>query len=174
MHVTFLLRQIKQGDLALRRLRISDGPFLSRTLGREDILRSSGVCRPGRSPWIFFHWWLRKTFFVAYCIELQLRTIGFIGLFNLVPGASAEVSLVLFDPVFRRRGYGSRAFTMLSGNTFTKAFAHTFIVRVRKDNESARSFWTKLGFETVRVDGDTIVMVMTKKRLPEGEVKETL
>jgi RimJ/RimL family protein N-acetyltransferase len=167
MLITSLPRCITHRDLTLRHLRISDGPFLSGIMEREDILKSSGVCktrqssgvcRPRRTPWIIFYWWLRKTFFVAYCIERKAHTIGFIGLSNLVPGESAEISLVLFDPVSRRKGYGTRAFTLLSQHPFTTAFANTFIVRVRKDNESARSFWTKLGFETVGGDGDTIMM----------------
>lgn len=167
MLITSLPRYITQRDLTLRHLRISDGPLLSETLKREDILESSRVCktcissrvcRPRRTSWIIFYWRLRKIFFAAYCIERESRTIGFIGLFNLVPGESSELSLVLFDPFFRRRGYGTRAFKMLSRNKFTATFANTFIARVRKDNEPAYCFWRKLGFETVGYDGDIIVM----------------
>ena len=159
MLITSLPRYIKQRDLTLRHLRISDGPSLSETLMQEDILESSGVCRPRRTPWIFFFWWLRKTFFIAYCIERKSQTIGFIGLSNFTPGESAEISLVLFDPVSRRRGYGTRSFKLLSRNSFTTAFANTFIVKVRKDNESALSFWASLGFVTIGIDGDVTVMI---------------
>jgi ribosomal protein S18 acetylase RimI-like enzyme len=184
MLITSLPRYIKQRDLTLRRLRILDGPFLSATLKRrEDILKSSGVCKtpqssgvcktrqsggvctPRRTPWLFFYWWLRKTFFVAYCIERKSQTIGFIGLSNLVPGESAEISLVLFDSACRRRGYGTASFQLLSRSSFTIAFANTFIVRVRKDNESARFFWTSLGFVTLGSDGDVTVMI---RRMPSG------
>lgn len=158
MLITSLPRYITQRDLTLRHLRISDGPLLSETLKREDILESSRVCRPRRTSWIIFYWRLRKIFFAAYCIERESRTIGFIGLFNLVPGESSELSLVLFDPFFRRRGYGTRAFKMLSRNKFTATFANTFIARVKKDNGPAYCFWRKLGFETVGYDGDIIVM----------------
>jgi ribosomal protein S18 acetylase RimI-like enzyme len=158
MLIAFLPRCIKQRGLTLRPMRISDGPNLSKNLMREDIIITRGICTPRGISWIFFYWWLRKIFFAAYCIERESRTIGFIGLFNLVPGESSELSLVLFDPAFRRRGYGTRAFEMLSQSYFMAAFANTFIVRVRKDNEPAFSFWRKLGFETVRDDKDIIVM----------------
>jgi RimJ/RimL family protein N-acetyltransferase len=158
MLTTFLPRCRRDGDITLRPLRISDGPSLSRILEQEDILKSGGRKRLRRTHWIFFYFWLRRTFFAAYCIEHQAETIGFVGLHNLVPGESAEISLVLFDPAGRRRGYGTRAFKLLCGNSFTISFADTLIAKVRNDNGPARSFWTSLGFVTLRSDGDVTVM----------------
>ncbi len=166
-----LPRRMNHGNLALRQLRMSDGRFLSEVMSRHDILESGAAGKPGRSSWIFFYWWLRKTFFAAYCIEHNGQVIGFIGLFNLVPGESAEISLVLFDPVLRRRGYGTRAFQLLAGSPILE-LANTLIARVRKDNLSAHSFWSKLGFQTVR--NEPGVMVMIKRRLIAGiEERET-
>jgi RimJ/RimL family protein N-acetyltransferase len=158
MLIAPLPRRIKQQDLTLRHLRLSDGPFLSKTLMRKDILISNGILTRLGTSWIFFYWWLRRTFFVAYCIEHKSQPVGFIGLSNLMVGKSSDISLVLFDPAFRRKGYGTDAFKMLSRNSFTKAFANTFIARVRKDNEPALCFWRKLGFETLRSDNDIMVM----------------
>ncbi len=166
MLFAFLPRYIKQQDLTLRLLRISDGPSLSEALKQKDILKSCGISRspetdsirPCGTSWISFYRWLRKTFFIAYCIERKAQRIGFIALSNLAPGESAEISLVLFDPLFRGQGYGTRAFEMLSRNSFAKAFANTFVARVKKDNSRAYSFWRKLGFEAVTDEGDTTVM----------------
>jgi RimJ/RimL family protein N-acetyltransferase len=166
MMIAHLPACIKDRDVRLRHVRISDGPGISELLEHDDILTSSGINTPRRTQWLFFYCWLRKTFFAAYFIELKKEKIGFIGLYNLAPGESAEISLIVFDPSFRRRGYGTLAFKMLSQNPFTAAFANTFIVRVRTDNEPARSFWRKLGFETVRVEGDTIEMRLRKADYP--------
>ncbi len=158
MMIAHVPAYIEDRDLRLRHLRISDGRVISELLYRADVLKSSGINTPPKTHWTFFYCWIRRTFLAAYRIELKAETIGFIGLHNFAPGESAEISLVLFAPAMRLRGYGRRSFEMLSRNPFTKAFAGTFIARVRKDNEAARSFWRKLGFETVDSQGDTILM----------------
>lgn len=158
MLITRVPLSLKDGDLKLRPFRVTDGLYLSRLLAQEDILNSSSVDIPRKPLWFLLYWWIRRTFPVAYCVERQAKVIGFIGLYNLAAGRSSEITLVLFDPVFRRRGFGTLAFNLLSRNSFTKAFANTFIARVRKDNEPALFFWRKLGFKTVRSDKDTMVM----------------
>jgi len=165
MLIAYLPACIEDRDLGLRQLRISDGPFLSELLEHGDILISSGINTPRRTPWVLLYWWLRRTFPVAYCIEREARTIGFTGLHNLVPGESAEISLVIFDPASRRRGYGTRSVQLLCGNSFTISLADTFIARVRNDNGPARSFWRSLGFAFLESDGDVTVMI---RRSPFG------
>ncbi len=156
------------GDTALRRVRISDGQSLSKKMMTSDDIVTSGSDRkPEQTPWIFFYWWLRRTFFAAYCIEYKGEMIGFIGLYNLVPWESAEISLVLFTTAFRRKGHGTLAVQMLSENPALMELAKTLIARVRKDNTHARLFWAKLGFEEVRMDED--VMVMVKNSIGRGE-----
>lgn len=165
MLIGFSSKSITEGNLTLRHLSLSDGPLISKLLRHKDVLESSGIKTSRSAPWILFYWWLRRTFFSAYCIEHELQTIGFIGLYNLKPDASAEISLVFFDSACRRKGYGTRSFQMLSRNSHIAEAVNTFIVRVRKKNESSRSFWNGLGFETAGSDGD--VLIMTRKRLPE-------
>lgn len=78
----------------------------------EDILSTSGLNRPIASSWFSVWWWMKKTFIPAYFIECDSKQIGFIGLYNLIPGKSAEMSLAIFDKNNRRLGYGTRAFNI--------------------------------------------------------------
>jgi RimJ/RimL family protein N-acetyltransferase len=165
MLIAHLPAYIEDRDLRLRRLRISDGPFISKLLQHDDILISSGTDTHRRTPWPLLYWWLRRTFLIAYCIEHRARTIGFVGLYNIVSGESAEISLVIFDPLSRRRGFGTRAFQLLCGNSFTISLEDTLIAKARRDNEPARAFWTSLGFGPAGNEGD--IMVMIRER-PSG------
>jgi len=156
--ITSLPRYINDGDIILRPVRISDKPSISKILERNDILKSSGVTRLRTTPWFLLYRWLRRTFFAAYCIERNARTIGFIGIYNLVPDKSAEISLAIFDPADRMKRTGSRAFQVFCKSYFSSAPGNTLIARVRNDNEVARSFWARLGFVTTGRDGDVLVM----------------
>ncbi len=156
---------ITTGEMTLRRVRISDRSLLSKNMTEDDTDKSSSDGRPGCTPWIFYLR-LRRTFFTAYCIEYEREVIGFIGLYNLVPAESAEISLALFEPSLRRKGHGTRAVQMLFQSTVVRALANTIIAKVRKDNISARSFWAKLGFQEVGIEEDVMVMIRKNFRAP--------
>ncbi len=158
MFIAYLSASIEDRDLRLRRIRISDGPLLSKLLEHDDILKSSGISAPRRTPWVLFYWWLRRTFLVASCIERESRTIGFIGLSKPPIGKSAEISLVIFDPTNRRRGFGTRAFQLSCRVFYALTPEDILLVKVQNDNEAALSFWSKLGFENLCSDGCMTVM----------------
>jgi len=99
-------------NLRLRPLRMSDGLFILRGLNDGAILKASGLGRPIVSSGFFVWWWMKKTFTPAYFIECDSKQIGFIGLYNLMIGKSAEMSLIIFDKNNRRIGYGTRAFNI--------------------------------------------------------------
>jgi RimJ/RimL family protein N-acetyltransferase len=145
-------------DIRLRTLKISDGPFVNGMLHDEDIMKSCGLNNPVSQSWLSVWWWIRKNFTPSYCIEYGPRTIGFIGVYRLTPGSSVELSLVISDKVMRRRGYGSRAFELLSEDMRRRSLAREAFVRVRSDNPGAVSFWKKLGFSERKVEDDTIIM----------------
>jgi GNAT superfamily N-acetyltransferase len=176
MLIAHLPTSIEDRDLRLRHIRISDGPFISELLEHDDILKSSGICNsrqsggintPRRTPWFLLYWWLRRTFLIAYCIELESRTIGFIGLSKPPIGKSAEISLVIFDPISRRRGFGTRAFRVLCRVFYILAPGNILLVKVRNDNEAALSFWSKLGFANPCSDG--CMTTMTRRRPQETD-----
>ncbi|MGO9417207.1 MAG: GNAT family N-acetyltransferase [Syntrophobacteraceae bacterium] len=140
-------RVIEDGSIRLRPLRIFDGLFLMSGLKDEDILLANGLNKPVDSSWFFVWWWFKKTFVPGYCIEYDSRAIGFIGLYNLLPAKSAEVSLVIFDRGSRRKGYGTRSFKILILNLQRFSLIREITARVMEDNQAAISFYAKLGFK---------------------------
>jgi len=139
-------RYMEDGNLRLRPLRMSDGPFILKGLNEGAILKASGLSRPIASSWFFAWWWIKNTFVPVYCIACNSKRIGFIGLYNLIPGESAEVSLAIFDNCFRRRGYGTRAFVLLMQEMKRHGVVKDLIVKIRIENRAALLFWGKLGF----------------------------
>ncbi|MGE5299711.1 MAG: GNAT family N-acetyltransferase [Acidobacteriota bacterium] len=161
-------RLIQEGDLTLRPLRIWDGPFLSRMLMREDILRSCGLRRPIEIPWFSLYRWLKAMFPIAYRIEYASEAIGFVGLCNLRHDQSAEMSLMIFKSSCRRIGLGTAAFRLLSAALEGNHLVKRWVVSVRRDNAAAYAFWRKLGFEDVWQDGETVRMTLSAGKQGTG------
>ncbi len=128
---------IEDAGMRLRRLRLSDGQFIIDGLKDEIILNSCGLSSPINSSWFSLWWWFRKTFMPAYCLELDSRPIGFIGLYDLIPGESAEISLVIFDKTLRRQGHGTRAFNLLARHLKRHSFVKKIQAKVTRDNRQA-------------------------------------
>lgn len=160
MFYTKIPRYMKDDNFRLRPLRIFDGPFISNGLRDEVILKANGLNKPINSSWFFIWWWIRKTFMLAYCIECDSKRIGFIGLYNLRLGKSAEMTLVIFDKNNRRLGYGSRAFNILARNIKRNFLVETIIVKVKTDNHISASFWQKLGFKELNSTDEIKIMRM--------------
>jgi len=99
---------------------------------------------------------MEKTFTPAYFIECDSKQIGFIGLYNLIPGKSAEMSLAIFDDNFRRRGYGTRAFKLCTQGMQRHSVVKEIFVEVKADNHGSLSFWRKLGFTETDILDDII------------------
>lgn len=102
--------------------------------------------------------WIRKAYDLAWCVEVDSVPAGFAGIYGLRPGRSAEASLVLFDRTLRRRGYGRRVLRMVSGTLAARAGVRKLSVSVRKDNQSAVLFWSKIGFRSTGCEEDICSM----------------
>jgi hypothetical protein len=154
-------KRMEDGNIRLRPLIISDGPSVNTGLRNVDILRASGLTGPVLKSRLSAWWWLKKTYVLLYCIEVDSSCIGFVGLYNLKPDRSAEMTLVIFDSKNRRTGYGTKVF-----NLFTQVIKKYFlkiIVRVRTDNYASIAFWSKLGFkETGDPDGIKVMSMDLK------------
>jgi len=155
------------GTVRLRPLRISDISFMCYKLEDKEILKAIGLTRPFAGSWFHLWWWLKKTLIFRYAIESDSRLIGFIGLHHLVPGISAELTLLIADEKSRRLGHGSRAFTLLAQTLERYARVEKLIIRIRPDNEAARFFWSKLGFQQLQAENSLHVMSVTMKSLHE-------
>jgi len=147
-------RFMRDGHIRLRPLRVFDAPYLRDRLRDKDMLRASGLSAPVYSSWPVLWWWIKKRFMLSCCIEHESQRIGFVGLYNLRLAESAEITLAIFDKSLRHHGYGSRAFRLFAENLRRRAVVRKLLVRVRRDNFNAVSFWKKLGFSEVgRPDG---------------------
>ncbi|KPK02176.1 MAG: hypothetical protein AMK71_03215 [Nitrospira bacterium SG8_35_4] len=135
------------GVIQLRPMKISDGPYLRKQLADREVVSYTLLSRPVSGSW--FHVWLKmkKIFNFAYIMVVDSKPVGFAGLYNLIPGQSAEMSLVIFDRGNRRRGYGSRAFDLVVNNLQTHSIVKNIFVEYKSNNMGAQSFWSKCGFQ---------------------------
>ena len=152
---------MEDGNLRLRPLRMSDGPFILRGVDKDALLKASGFARPAVLSWFFVWWWMNKTFTPAYLIECDSKQIGFIGLYNLISGKSTEMSLIIFDKNNRGIGYGTRAFNICAQSLQRHSVVRDILVNVKADNHSALSFWRKLGFVEAGIINGVITMSMS-------------
>jgi hypothetical protein len=141
-------RYIEHNGIRLRPLRIIDTPVIRKGLRGEDVLSTAGPGKPLSGGCLSVWWWLKKTYTILFCIEVESKCIGLIGLYNL-NGEYAEVTLVIFDSHTRRLGYGFKAYTALTANLCRSSFIKKLVVAIKTDNYPSLSFWKKLGFEEV-------------------------
>jgi RimJ/RimL family protein N-acetyltransferase len=144
--------------MRLRPVRILDGPFLSEGFKREDVLHVNNLKKPIYSSWLPVWWWMKRTFFCAYCILVDSRRIGFIGLYNLKFRKSVEIGLFIFEKNMRHLGYGSKAFNLLAQNFKRFSFVEEITAKVKLDNQVAISFCQRNGFEELYAEGSTITL----------------
>jgi len=161
-------RSMKDDNLKLRPFRIFDGHFIHKGLKDEIGLKTNGLSRLTDSSWFSVWWWIKKTYSYSFCIELDSRPIGFIGLYNLALGKSADISLVIFDETFRRQGYGTRSFKLFVQSLRIHSVMKKVFITVKTDNHRALSFWKKLGFSETSMLNDIINMSMDLNSYKEG------
>ena len=154
----YIHRQLTENNIRLRPVRIFDALFIHSGFASDDFLAANGLTRPITSSWFLMWWWIKKTFVFSYCILVNGKRAGFIGLHNMNPFASAEMSLALFEKDMRRKGYGSRAFHLFLHDLEKHQFVKKIVVRVDKDNFVSLSFWKRLGFEEIH--GEDCVMTL--------------
>lgn len=141
--------QLAENNIRLSPVRIFDARFIRSGFVSDDFLAANGLTRPITSSWFLMWWWIKKTFTFSYCILVNGRRAGFIGLHNIQPCASAEMSLALFEKDMRRKGYGSRAFHLFVHDLEKQQIAEKIVVRVHEDNFISLSFCKKLGFKEI-------------------------
>ena len=142
-------RYMKEDKLRLRPLRIFDASSINKWLRSKVILKTAGLSKPAYLSWFFVWWWIKRNFDCSFCIETESRPIGFIALYNMRLGKSAEITLLIFESALRRHGYGTRAFKLLAHNLQRHAVVKEILAGVEADNHTALSFWKSLGFQEV-------------------------
>lgn len=112
---------------------------------------------------LFTWWWLRQTFSVVYCIEYDMKLIGFVGLYELQLRKSAYLSLFLFDENFRLRGLGTQAFTSFKSTVQCYSTVDELKVAAKRDHHESLSFCSKMGFQELHSDNSVRVLTMNVK-----------
>ena len=105
--------RMEESGVAIRLYRFRDLTALYSLCKPELFLKTIGVQLNAFGSLASFWRWIRTTFQVFYVIEVEesnkaYRIIGFVGIYNIELSESLWVSLVIFDPKDRRRGYGQR------------------------------------------------------------------
>jgi RimJ/RimL family protein N-acetyltransferase len=154
---------MRDDNLRLRPLSIFDGHFICSGLEDEAVLQAIGMRKPLCLSWFSLWRWIKKTYSCSFCLELDSRPIGFIGLYNLTPRKSAEISLVIFDNTLRQKGHGTRAFKLLKDGLQKHCVIRNIRAKVKTDNCGACSFWEKIGFVKIGVKDDIVIMSMDLK-----------
>ena len=143
--------RLKSEGLTLRLYRLKDLTVLSSLFTPEIFLEAGGLEFRVTSR-LGFHKWLKTTFQVVYVIEVEekdgQRIVGFAGLYYMKIGKSSWLSLTIFDPKDRRRGYGARAVELLCRHLRENGNAESVYAEVSRTNRPALSLLGKLGFET--------------------------
>jgi RimJ/RimL family protein N-acetyltransferase len=152
-------RSLCDNNLRLRPLRIRDGRFIAAGLADAAILRACGMSDAPAASWVSLIWWMRRTYPLAFCIELDGRRIGFLGLYRLHPGKSASLSLAIFDETCRNRGYGTRALTLIVKYVRKSRLARRLAVDVMEGNPKALNFWNKAGFGETSASGGVLTLM---------------
>ena len=151
-----LPKYMKDDELQLRPLRISDIQFLKTGLTAEGMLDAGGLEKPLKMSGLMAWWLLKRASVCCYCVLFRSRRIGLMSLQNLLLGKSVELSLAILDPELRGCGYGTRAFYLLTDSLTKCSVVEELWVQVHAANGAAVRFWKKCGFVTVR-EIDSIV-----------------
>ena len=162
-------RRMQGSPITIRLCQPTDLPALRFLLNPEIFVETSGI-RFQTSSFPSFCKWILTTFPVVYIIDeidenRQSRIIGFLGLYHMKIGESLWVSLAIFDPKDRRRGYGSQAFELLLSSLKRNGAARAICAGVLAANEPSLSFFRKLGF---RVYQENNGMFLLKKVIEES------
>jgi RimJ/RimL family protein N-acetyltransferase len=118
---------------------------------------------PLSTSWLSLVWWIKRTYPLAYCIELDAHRIGFVGLYRLRPGKSASLSLAIFDEAYRNRGYGTRTLGLFVQHLQKCRLVERLAVDVMQESSAASRFWEKAGFREASAVGGVITMTRDLK-----------
>ena len=110
-------RWLGDSSLALHLYRIRELQALYSLFQPELFLKANGIGHGPSGSYLSFCLWIRITFQVVYVITVWgidgPRIVGFAGLYNVQIGRSLGISLAIFKPEDRRRGYGRRTIELL-------------------------------------------------------------
>ncbi len=105
---------------------------------------------------------MKNTFQVIYVIEIletgTPRIIGFIGLYQLELGRRVNLSLQIFRPQDRNRGYGEKALILLLNLLQENGAAKVVNVEILKNNLPSLRLCRKVGFRVRRLYQNSLLL----------------
>lgn len=164
-------RRLEEGGVALQFCRLRDLPTFRLLISSKVFQDSASVpCQASCSLFSFLKW-VMTTFQVIYLIEVDKhprhRVVGFVGLYNMELGRSLRVSLTVFNPEDRSRGYGEKALRVLLDLLQENGAAEVVYAEILKSNVPSLRLCRKLGFEVKRQDPDRLLLEKEQKRKSE-------
>jgi RimJ/RimL family protein N-acetyltransferase len=111
--------------------------------------------------------WLLLTFQVIYLIEMGKTVLGFVGLYNVKPEKNLNLSVELFNPDDRGKGYGTDALGLLLPYIQEKGLAEEVVAEVSSTNTRSLSFFAKAGFEII---GHKDARIVLSKKLSSSVI----
>ena len=155
--------RMEDRDLALRLYRFRDLIALCSLCKPEVFLAASGVPLQVFNSLASFWRWVRTTFQATYVIEVEEsdnahRIIGFVGIYKIELGQSLWLSLVLFDPKDRKRGYGQRTLQLLLSNLEEDRTVKRVCGEVLASNTASLRLLKKLGFDVFAQDHGRLLL----------------
>jgi RimJ/RimL family protein N-acetyltransferase len=155
--------RMEDRDLALRLYRFRDLIALCSLCKPEVFLAASGVRLQVFNSLASFWRWVRTTFQATYVIEVEEsdnahRIIGFVGIYKIELGQSLWLSLVLFDPKDRKRGYGQRTLQLLLSSLEENRIVKRVCGEVLASNNASLRLLEKLGFDVFAQDHGRLLL----------------
>jgi RimJ/RimL family protein N-acetyltransferase len=143
--------RMEDRDLGVRLYRFRDLITLCSLCKPEVFLAASGVRVKFFRSLASFWRWVRTTFQAVYVIEVEesnnaYRIIGFVGIYKTELGQSLWLSLVVFDPKDRKRGYGQRTLQLLLSSLQENRIVQRVCAEVLASNTASLRLLEKLGF----------------------------
>jgi RimJ/RimL family protein N-acetyltransferase len=148
-------RRLEEEGLILQLCRLRDLPALTSRITPE-VFQEKGSAEGQAFRSLFpFLKWVMTTFRLIYLIKVDeppgYRTIGFAGLYHVELGRSLRLSLAVFNPEDRRRGYGEKALKLLLHLLQENGAAEVVYAEILKNNVPSLRLCGKLGFEVKRL-----------------------
>jgi RimJ/RimL family protein N-acetyltransferase len=165
--IVHFTRHVGTGPFRLRWCRLRDLYSLYSLAMPEIFPEGEKSKRPPRSFFSFYRW-IKGTFQVIYLIEIQenggRRVIGFAGLYDMELGRNLRISLTIFNPDDRQRGYGEKALIVLLGLLQENGAADMVYAEILKGNAPSLRLCRKLGFKVKKLYQDKLLLEMDQRR----------
>ncbi|MGA2515565.1 MAG: GNAT family protein [Thermodesulfobacteriota bacterium] len=164
-------RRLEKGGLILQLCRLQDLPALHSLITPEVFRETASAEFQAFRSLFFFLKWVMTTFQVIYLIEIDEsgthRIVGLAGLYDIELSRSLRLSLTVFNPEDRRRGYGEKALKLLLGLLQENGAAEVVYAEVLKNNVPSLRLCIKLGFKVKRLYQDRVLLEKDQKRKSE-------